>query len=374
MSGSEKRNEKNNINIKKLPDSEVEIDGEIPADEFELYYKKTIQEIGRNVEISGFRKGHIPEKVLVEKVGGDAILQEMAQAALADTYPRIILENNIEAIGRPEITITKIARGNPLGFKAKTAVLPIFELPDYKTIAKKEAESTEEKVFVEDKEVDNMIEEIRRDFARQKNVSQELNKNKSDILNSDSKQFSQEREAAKNKEILPELTDDFVKQFGAFENVADFKKKIKENLMHEKTIKAKEKKRIAIINGILKKSDISLPIILVESELDRMFARFKVNISAMGHTLENYLAQIKKTGKEMREEWRADAEKSVKIQLCLQKIAEAEKITVTEEEIKKEMEHAVKHYPDADKERVRNYIEGVLIHEKVFQLLERQHI
>ncbi|MDP3726021.1 MAG: hypothetical protein Q8R36_02370, partial [bacterium] len=140
----------------------------------------------------------------------------------------------------------------------------------------------------------------------------------------------------------------------------------------EKEIRAKEKKRIAIIDGILKKTDVSLPAILVEGELDRMLARFKGNVSSMGSTFEEYLAQIKKTEAELRGGWRGDAEKSAKTQLLLQKIAETEKITVPEEELQKEIGHLSKHHPNTDKERMRQYVEGLLLHEKVFQFLENR--
>ncbi|MBI2109052.1 MAG: hypothetical protein HYT93_02645 [Parcubacteria group bacterium] len=345
MSDSESQNKNSAFKIKKLPNSEVEIEGEVPTEELESYYKKTIHNLGREIEIPGFRKGHIPEKVLVEKVGENVILQEMAQAALSVVYPKIILENNIEPIGKPEITITKLARGNPLGFKAKTAVLPSFELPDYKAIAKRVGENATEKVFVEDKEVEDVVLNIQKQWETMPNKEGET-------------------------KAPWELTDEFVKKLGKFETVLDFKSKIKENLVQEKTHKAKEKKRIAIIDAILNKIDIVLPNVLVQSEMDRMLSRFKGNVSAMGQKFEDYLTKIKKTEKELREGWQKDAEKGVKVQLLLQKIAEAEKIKAPEEEVQKEMEHLMKHHPKGDKDRMRQYIEGVLLHEKVFQFLE----
>ena len=354
----------NNIHIKKLPDSEIEIEGEISADEFESYYKKTIQKLGKNMELPGFRKGHVPEHVLVQKVGEDMVLNEMAELALASFYPRFVLEKKISVIGKPEITITKIVRKNPLGFKIKTAVLPEFELPDYKTIAEKERGGAYEKIFVEDKEVDLAIDEIRKNFLRYAKGKKEQNDKKETILGPDGQSLSQKQDES------PELTDEFVKRLGKFENVADFKKKIKENLTHEKAAKAKEKKRIAIVESILEKVNILLPAILVEGELDRMLAQFKGNISAMGRTFEEDLLQIKKTEAELKQGWRVDAEKSIKTKLLLQKIAEVENIKVSKNELDKEVEHIVKHYPGADRMRAGQYAEGALLNEKVFKFLE----
>ncbi len=361
------------MQIKKLPNSEVEIEGEISADEFESYYKKTIQKLGKDAELPGFRKGYVPEKVLVEKLGEDAVLHEMANMALANVYPKFIIENKIEAIGKPEITITKIARNNPLEFKAKTAVLPEFELSDYESIAAKAVSNTDEEILVTDEDIASVIEQVRKSRQQsQKGTKEEKENDGGAILGADGQplQQTQGEPQTQKQDELPELTDEFVKQLGDFEDVADFKKKIRENLIHEKTAKAKDKKRIAIIDGILEKTNILLPSILIESELDRMLARFKNNISAMGHSFEDYLKQIKKTETETREGWRKDAEKSVKTQLILQKIAVAENIKVPEGESDKEVEHITKHHPDADKERARQYVEGMLLHERVFQLLE----
>src|SRR3990167_9419396 len=103
------------LNIKELENSELEISGEIPTEEFEKYRVETIKKIGKDLEIPGFRRGHIPEDVLVKNIREDKILEKAAQTALSEHYPRFLKENKIDAIGSPEITITKIAKGNPLG-------------------------------------------------------------------------------------------------------------------------------------------------------------------------------------------------------------------------------------------------------------------
>ena len=126
------------ITIKKLEGSRVEITGTVPADVFSSFRSKALQNINDQVTIDGFRKGKVPENILVSKVGEMAVLEEMAELALAKTYPQIIVAEKIDAIGQPEISITKIAAGNPLEFKAVTTVLPEIKLGDYKKIAKKE--------------------------------------------------------------------------------------------------------------------------------------------------------------------------------------------------------------------------------------------
>ena len=104
-----------NINIKKLPKSEVEIEGEIEVEIFESYFEKALKKIGENIELPGFRKGKAPKNVLLSNVKEIQILEEMAEMALGEHYPKIIKKEKIEAIGRPEIYIIKLARNNQIG-------------------------------------------------------------------------------------------------------------------------------------------------------------------------------------------------------------------------------------------------------------------
>ena len=121
--------------VKKLPRSIVEIEGELEAEVFESYLDKALKKLGEQVEVPGFRKGKVPENILMSQLPESKILEEMAELALADHYPKIIEEHKIDAISRPEVAITKLARKNPLGFKILTSVLPEIKLPDYKKLA-----------------------------------------------------------------------------------------------------------------------------------------------------------------------------------------------------------------------------------------------
>ena len=138
------------LEIKLLPNSEVEIIGEISAEIFMSGRNKAVKEFSDNAEMDGFRKGKIPEDILIKNIGIGAILEKMAVIALEKEYPKIISEHKIKAVGRPEVTLTKVAENNPLGFKIKTSVLPEIILPDYKGIAKK-AMAKKEDVSEEDK-------------------------------------------------------------------------------------------------------------------------------------------------------------------------------------------------------------------------------
>ncbi len=362
------------INIKKLPKSEVEIEGELEADLFEAYFARALQKIGENLEIDGFRKGKVPENVLLSKVPEIAILEEMAQMALSEHYPKILEEEKIDAVSRPEISITKLARKNPLGFKIRTAVLPAIKLPDYKSLAKKILASVTDKekdTDVTDEDVDNTILDIRKSRAPKKHVADTTPPDPS--LSGDENNVPPDKGENKGVPLeLPEFNDEFVQALGPFENVADFKTKLKENIKIEKANLLKEKTRVKIIEKIIEDSELEVPDILTELELDKILYKMESDIAGMGLKFEDYLKHLNKTKEDLRKEFRKDGEKKAKLALVLNEIAKVEKIIAEEEAVAKEVAHILEHYKDADPERARMHAENVLTNEMIFAFLENQ--
>ena len=341
------------IDIKKLDKSEIEITGEIQDGDFESFRQEALKNISKDIKIDGFRPGNIPEKILTDKVGEGTVLEEMANLSLRKFYQKIIDENNLKVIGRPEIVITKIARNNPLGFKIKTAVMPEIILPDYKKIAKETREIPEE-IKVEEKEIDNTLEYLRKSRAT-KNEKGEM--------------------------VLPELDDNFVKTFNKpeegkniFENISDLRKVIHENLINEKKIKTKEKKRIKILDKITESLKIEIPNILIESEKNKLLNEAKFNIEQMGLEWNKYLDHLKKTEEEILKEMESDAIRRVKYGLILDEIGIKEKINVSQQELEAENDKLAKFYKKSghnlDREKIKSYVYGILSNEKIFKLLE----
>ncbi|HYC34174.1 MAG TPA: hypothetical protein VEC13_00405, partial [Candidatus Paceibacterota bacterium] len=175
---------------------------------------------------------------------------------------------------------------------------------------------------------------------------------------------------AKEGEEAPELTDEFVKTLGDFQDVTDLKTKIKDNLFKEKEMQATSKRRSNIIGSITKEAKVDVPASLIERELDQMIHEFTYELSRMGQTLENYTTHAKKTEEDIRNEWREKAANRVAQELVLQKIAEAEKLEPNKEEVEKEVNHMLEHYPNTPKERVVSFVEDMQLKQQVFKLLE----
>ncbi|MEA2113007.1 MAG: trigger factor [Patescibacteria group bacterium] len=340
--------EKRTVEINNVSTSEVEIKSSISVEELNRYKEGALKKLGEEISMDGFRKGHIPENILKEKLGELAILNQMAEMALADIYPLIVVENKIDVIGHPQVTITKLAPDNPVEFTVKSAIFPQFELPDYKKIAKKINSEKQEVIEVKDEEMETAIKQIQK--------------------------VNQSPEAIKEetREGNVELTDEFVKKLGDFKDVDDFKNKLKENIKLEKTNKAGEAKKVKIMDKILTETKLELPEIIIKDETERLLNQTKADITRMGLQFDKYLEHLKKTEEDLRKELQPDAEKRAKIQFILDKITKTEKIEVDKGEVEKNIKEILKQHKEAKEENVRPYIEMVLSNQEVFKLLEEQ--
>lgn len=343
------------ITVKKLEKGEVEIKGEIAFETILKHKKTALNRIGESVTLAGFRKGHIPENVLEKHVGEKAILEEMAEIAIAKEYPEILAGNKLFPLTRPKISLTKLAKDNPLEFTITLVTMPEIEIADYKKIAKLENIKPKEIIEVTEKEVEDFIVNIRKSHIDHSKHDHSVSK--------------EEHEKMLEKE-MPELTLEFIKKLGDFKDIVDFKNKIKENIAEDKKMKAHDKRRLQALDAIVKETKVELPTVLVENELNKMTEQFKADIARMGATIESYLTHIKKTEAEMRKDWEKDAEKRVMIQLILGKIAGTEKIEADKEELEKQVAYLLKQHKDADPSRARDYVEVMLTNEKVFKFLE----
>lgn len=353
----EERNEKYaNITVKNLGNSEVEITGEIPVSVLAGYRPRVLRRLSESLAVDGFRQGHVPESIIVSKIGEIGILEEMAEYALQDMYLFLLQEHAINAIGALHITMTKLAPQNPLGFKIQTAVLPVIVLPDYKSIARKIMEKKDE-IVVPEKEIQEAILYIRKIMHHAEQQEDETTQKDEDIP----------------PENLPPFDDALAQKMGGFKSAEEFIQQLRQNMLNEKTAHANEKRRMEIIEEVAAHTPVTLPRILIESELAMMRAQFEGDIKRADMNVEDYLAQIKKTIDDLRKEWLPDAEKRSKIQLILNTIAEKENIVVPDSG--PEMNEAVtalqKQHPKTEKEILQNYVRKMLSNKKVFDFLEQ---
>ena len=419
--------------INKLPKSEVEIEVEIEPAEFDKFFDEAVLEVSENVEIQGFRKGKAPKNIVIEKIGMDKIMLEGAEHAISHYYQEIVKENNLEPISKPEIEIKKLAKGNPLVFKAKTSVLPEIQLPDYKSIASKTKRS---KVALEEKEIDESMKWLAKSRARlslknsaaEKGDYVDINYSSKDIpeLNNpegkkdafvlgdgglipgfedniiglkdnDGKEFlikfpedyhSKEmagKEAnfkikmnSVQKMDVPEINDEFAKSIGNFESVAALKENVRQGITAEKEKDEAQRVRNEIVNNIVNETKVDVPDILISREQQSLAHDFKHRVEeGMKMSFSDYLLKSKKTEKDIVDSFKEEAEKKIKIFLALKEIGEKENIKAEEKEVEEEANKMLQHFKNTEEsrknidiEKIKEYVREVIRNEKIFQMLE----
>lgn len=335
--------------VTKNDNATVVFEGSIPAADIDKHKSAALKKLGASVAIDGFRPGHVPEDILIKHIGEYALLEEMANRALSEHYPQLLIEHKVDAIGRPEVVIKKLAHGNPLEYTITTAVLPQITLGDYKTAAREALKkNTDKEIEIKDDEIEAFIKNILADYAQRNELKD-----------------------------APELTDDLAKKFGNFESAADMRAKIKEGMLVDKRREQVEQKRLAILDAIIAATPFALPDLIIEAETDKLMARFMMDLERMGISSKDYFERTGKDEKSFRDEVRPDAEKRARIQLIINEIALAEKLTPSKEEIEKEVDRVLAdHEPheghDEKKEResATVYVATILTNEKVLKFLE----
>ncbi len=414
--------------LKKLPKSEVELTVSLSSQEMADYFETACKDLSRQITLKGFRPGTAPKEMVIREVGQDKVNQTASGLAIKEKYAEVILEQKLEPIGEPKISLEKQTDG--LSFKAVVAVLPEVDLGDYKKIKISLPE-----IKIEEKEISDVINDIIKSRAQniavtraaqasdRVEVSFKVKKAGVLIEGGESEQhplvlgeghfmagFEKELEGLKenetknfslvapadyhNKDLagqkldfevkmntvqerkLPELTDEFVKTLGKFQSVEDLKKNIREGIKLEKDMKARDERRQKIALALVKDLKIELPDELISMEIEKMTMELGDSLSRMNLTLENYLTHINKSFEDLKKDWQPQAAERVKVALALKAVAKKEQIKVNDEEIEAKLTELLRSAPplqpgqNLDLTSLRGYVKGLVRNEKIFELLE----
>jgi FKBP-type peptidyl-prolyl cis-trans isomerase (trigger factor) len=257
----------------------------------------------------------------------------------------------------PRVTTNTPQAGKPLSFSARAALAPKIQLADYQAIAKKH-QGTKEDTTVSDDEHAQTVLHLRRERARIDKIESGTEPQKA----------AEESRAAEEKD-LPALDDVFVQSLG-YPDTAAFSEALRKNIQNEKELRAAEKRRAAILDDLVRDSDVKYPATLREYELDDMEARVRDDLARIGQTFESYLSEIKKTHEELRASWKGAADKRAKVRLILADIARKENINPDEKALAHELTHAKQHYKDASDDVLRTHIAHAMRNEMTLRFLE----
>jgi trigger factor len=414
--------------IKKLPKSEVQIHFEVSAEEFAKYFDKALSHLKGHVKMDGFRKGKVPADMIEQRVGSENVLMEAGDLAVKDVYPKFIEGERLEPIGDPEVKIVKIAKGSEFVFELTVTILPEVKLPDYKEIASK---IKGKDVVVDEKEIQETLEYLQKsrakftaedraatakDFVEIEYQNEHVNGGKairdrfilgdagflpdfeSQIIGmkaGDEKDFTSKfpentpdkslagkdakfhvKMISVQKMELAEINDEFAKALGAFDTLVALKENLKEGITMEKKETEKQRARGEMLEAISVKTTFDIPQKMVDFEEQRLTEDFRAQIeNRFKMKFEEYLANVKKTEKEIKDSYRLEAEKRIKNFLVLRQIGRAENIEVSEDEIARDLPKLMQSYSKEQLEQIdfnqlREYSKGAIYNEKVFAKLE----
>lgn len=391
--------------IKKLPKSRIEIKISVPRAEWEKYLDQAASEISAEIKIPGFRPGKAPRKLVEQKVGKGAVLNNAAEKAVKKSYADFITKEKLEVIGSPEVEIEKIEEGKDLSYVARVAVMPEVTIKDdyKKEIKKINLDYAGKLPAVNEEELALELEKLAASWVKLVTVRREAGKNDSveidfsvladgvpiengtsknhplvigrgvfipgfednlvGMKEGEEKEFELEFPADYHKKDLagkkavfkvkmnlvqerqtPEINDDFARSLGNFENLESLKKSVKEGIEEEQKGKLAEERRGKYIEKIIENMKTELPEVLVHEELHQMLHEFEHQLQPMGLSLEQYLEKIKKDREGLEKDWEPQAEKRVKSALALKEIAKPEALEAKSEEIEEEMNKTLQYY------------------------------
>jgi len=376
------------VEIEKQKENEVKLKIETDKLEVNSSLDKVYNDVSYEIKIPGFRKGRIPKNILNMHLSKEYFFDKTAEKLIPKSYLEAIEKINIQPIDQPEIKVIQIEEDKPLIFEATVQVRPEVKLGSFDKIS-----IQKEDIKVTDSDVKNEIRKIQENQAKL-NVVKNRKSKKDDFLLIDSegyvegkviegskveKQLVQlgknaapefndklvgcsagdEREIKilvpkdiedkkiTSKEItykvkvievkekeLPELDEDFVKTIGNYKTLDDFKKDIKDKLEKQVEMINKNNYERKLLEKVVDVCEVKVPKVLIERELEYMMKSLEDDLKAKDLSLQDYYTSIKTDEEKVRKEYEIVAEKRIKQELVLDKISQAEKIQVTEKEVK----------------------------------------
>lgn len=336
---------------------EVTLEVTVSKEAINDYKEKALKSLNEQVKIDGFRPGHVPEKVLIEKVGEYTVTEEACRKYIDTVFADIVMESKLMPVNQPQIVITKLAVDTDAELKITFATPPVIELGDYKKIAKKHnsEKGKDTETVATESEIDSMIMDLRKQVAHMNHHA--------------SGEHKQDDHSHGDLEPV-ELNDEFAQKVGPFKTVEELKKAVTDNITQSKTQKILEKFRISLIDEVIADSKITYPNFFLAAEQNIMLEELKNDVTRMGATFADYLAHMGKTEQELVDERKDIADKRVKTQLVLSKISVLEDIKPNADIVTEQVKEIKKMHPEALEDNVKAFVERFELNQLVWKFLE----
>lgn len=158
--------------VETLEPTKVRLTVEVPYEELASEMNKAYKDISNQVSIPGFRKGHVPPRIIDQRIGRAAVIEQVVNEVLPNHYSDAVAENSLRPLSRPEVDVTEIPntsgpQGGQLIFTAEVAICPEFEVPQLDESTVITVDTTE----VTDEDVAAELDELRGRFATLKTIT-----------------------------------------------------------------------------------------------------------------------------------------------------------------------------------------------------------
>ena len=398
------------ISVRNLEPTKVKLTITVDPEEFNPYLDAARKEIAKQVNIPGFRKGHVPGKIIDQRIGFAAVAGEAVNNGVPELYSKALEEKKIHPMSQPEIDVQEVPESakdeTKLKFTATVERRPDIELPELDGL-----EIDVPKAQVTDEDVNNRLESLRQrfgtlvgvdrpaakgDFANidldaqidgesvdsQEGVSYELGSGTmldgldealEGLSAGEETTFEGTLEAGEHEgqkatvkvkvnsvkaEELPELNDEFASEVSDFDTLDEYKKEIKDNLTKKKEEQAKTEKENAVVDKAVENATMEIPEAMIDTQVENMVDDFARRIQSQGLSMEQYMLVTGATVDSLKEQMKPQTVKRIESRLVLEKVAEAENIQISDEKLDEELAKMAEMYKmelDKFKELVGEY-------------------
>ncbi|WPB93233.1 trigger factor [Streptomyces malaysiensis] len=370
--------------VENLNPTRVRLTVEVPFEELKPSLDAAYKKINQQVTVPGFRKGKIPARIIDQRFGRGAVLEEAVNEALPKFYTDAVNEGELNPLGQPEVDITELKDNELLTFTAEVDIRPAIEIPDYSGI-----EVTVDSVEVSDEDIDKSVEQLRERFATTTPVERAAAEGDIVVIDLEAKvdgevledgvatgvtytigsgelldgideavtgleaggdaTFTSELKggSAQGKEAevsvkvsevkareLPELDDDFAQLASEFDTLeemrADSRTRLERSKKFEQATQAQEK----VLDALLELVEVPIPEKLLQDEINTRKHNLEHHqLGQMGLNLDSYLQMQDKTAEEFEAELKEQAEKGIRTQFVLDELVNKEQLSVGQEEL-----------------------------------------
>ena len=399
--------------VEKISSNKVKLSFDIDAAKFDEAMGKAYIKVRGQVAIPGFRKGHAPRKMIENMYGEGVFYDEAFELIFDEVYGPAIDENKLEVVDRPQVDIQQIGTGKNLQFTCEVFVKPDVTLGEYKGVEVKREHTlvTEDEVNAEiEKERNKQAAEVAVDdrpvaegdtvnldysgsvdgvkFAggtaenqtlkigshtfipgfEEQMVGMNIGEEKDLNVTFPTEYHAEElagKEAVFHVKVngitetqLPALDDDFAKDISEFDTLDAYKADVRAKLEAQAAERDNNVFTNAVIGKVMENATVEIPEAMIERQIDSMIRNFEARLAQQGLKLADFMKYTGQDEKSFRNQYRDQAEKSVRANLVLEAVENVEKCEAAEEEIDAEIEKFAKQIGQNVEDLKKNLTEG----------------